>query len=169
MGTNTHHVSPHPHHLGPPCQQHNARVRESQPVPRYSKEDVWKAVAEGIVYSSDLDGRFVFDPNEEPRLPPCVSNEQMLPYQRQTLLLRGAATPTARPRELSEPRNGDEWTTAVAGAGLDTRADVVIATLTKEIGDMEVANAALCRLAKRQGALIGAFCALHVQPDRGRK
>ena len=167
MGTNTHHVSPHPHHLGPHFQQHNARVRESQPVPRYSKEDVWKAVAEGIVYSTDLDGRFVFDPNEEPRLP-CVSNEQMLPYQRQTLLRRDAATPPAHPREHSVPRSDDERTTVVAGAGMGASADVAdvaIATLAREIGNMEAANAALRRLAKRQGALVGAFCALHVQPD----
>ena len=129
-----------------PPRDTNARSqRASRPVPFDSHGDLWAAVNEGVIFSSDLDARFQFNPPPMSAFSPRTPSPArvLLPYQRQL------------PPVSAPPGGGGGRPPVRAPLG---EADLNV--LGAELKALESENAALKKQVDLQDRLIVGFCGL---------
>ena len=125
----------------------NERVRESRPVPRYSDDCPWKAVADGVIKSENVDDRFQFF---SPKPLPFQAQEK--PAIRTPLATVNANVRRFPPHKLFPPPP----TPPAAG---DTALDATVAALVREIRTLEKKNNALEKRVALLETLVKSFCA----------
>ena len=122
-----------------PTDTHARAQRDSRPVlKRTSQDNLWKAAALGIVYSSDLNSRGEFDP----RASTLPAPTRPLPFQRQERPQVRLPPPPVLPPP--PPPKGD--------------ANPEVEVLRREIAQLEKENSVQAAHLARQRTLISAFC-----------
>ena len=82
----------------PPADTHDRQQRNSRIVPRYEDDNLWDAVRDGVIVSSDLDERM---------MPKTPLPKTPLPYQRQERPFSSPNLPPPAPKKPPKPPLGD--------------------------------------------------------------